>query len=133
MKYLTEGIDLAVLGHGVDLVDVTEVTALLKLSNDFLNRAFTDEERRRLLEIAATPERIAARFAAKEAVLKALGSGFGGGPSFQDVEVFTRPSGAPYVILHGPTRKLSDSLGVSCWLVSISHDGGKAIASAIAT
>ncbi|WP_234844030.1 holo-ACP synthase [Sinorhizobium meliloti] len=110
-----------------------EVTTLLKLSDDFLNRCFTDIERQRLAEIAANPERIAARFAAKEAVLKALGRGFGSGSSFQDVEVFNHPSGAPFVVLHGPTRELSDSLGVSSWLISLSHDGGKAIASAIAT
>jgi holo-[acyl-carrier protein] synthase len=106
---------------------------LLKLSDDFLNRSFTDIERQRLAEIAANPERIAARFAAKEAVLKALGRGFGNGFSFRDVEVFNHESGSPFVVLHGAARELSDSLGVSSWLVSLSHDGGKAIASAIAT
>lgn len=124
---------MPVLGHGVDLVDVSEVTALLKLSNDFLNRCFTDAERQRLRELVASPERIAARFAAKEAVLKALGRGFGDGFSFQDVEVFNHQSGAPFVVLHGRARELSDKIGVSHWLLSLSHDGGRAIASVIAT
>ncbi|WP_296097868.1 holo-ACP synthase [uncultured Agrobacterium sp.] len=124
---------MAVIGHGVDLVDVEEVAALLKLSGDFLDRCFTEAERRRLTEIAASPERIAARFAAKEAVLKCLGKGFGDGISFQDVEVFTHQSGAPFVVLHGKARELSQSLGVGTWFVSLSHDGGKAIASVIAT
>jgi holo-[acyl-carrier protein] synthase len=124
---------LPILGHGIDLIDVGEVATLLTLSDDFLNRCFTDLERQRLAEITANPERVAARFAAKEAVLKALGKGFGNGFSFQDIEVFSLPSGAPYVVLHGPTRELSDSLGVNRWLISLSHDGGKAIASVIAT
>ncbi|AUX78314.1 holo-ACP synthase [Sinorhizobium fredii] len=124
---------MTVLGHGIDLVDVEEIAALLKLSDDFLNRCFSNAERERLLEIVANAERIAARFAVKEAVLKALGRGFGNGFSFQDVEVFNHQSGAPFVVLHGRVRELSDSLGVSNWLVSLSHDGGKAIASVIAT
>ncbi|QRF54759.1 holo-[acyl-carrier-protein] synthase (plasmid) [Rhizobium rosettiformans] len=124
---------MSILGHGVDLVDVAEVEQLLLLSDDFLDRSFTERERDILTEIAASPERIAARFAAKEAVLKALQTGFSNGLSFLDIEVFNHPSGAPYVILHGPTRQLSDSLGVSRWLISLSHDGGKAIASVVAT
>lgn len=124
---------MSILAHGIDLVDVAEVANLLQLSNDFLDRCFTDRERERLTEMAASPERIAARFAAKEAVLKALQTGFGNGLSFLDIEVFNHPSGAPYVVLHGPTRQLSDSLGVSRWLISLSHDGGKAIASVVAT
>ncbi|MFF2323345.1 holo-ACP synthase [Agrobacterium sp. NPDC058088] len=110
-----------------------EVATLLTLSDDFLNRCFTNLERQKLAAISANPERVAARFAAKEAVLKALGKGFGNGFSFQDIEVLNLPTGAPYVVLHGPTLELSARIGVSHWLVSLSHDGGKAIASVIAT
>ena len=66
---------MSILGHGIDLVDVEEIATLLTLSDDFLNRCFTDLERQRLAAISANPERVAARFAAKEAVLKALGKG----------------------------------------------------------
>lgn len=123
---------MAIIGHGVDLVDISEVASLLRLSNDFLFRCFTGAERERLTEISASPERIAVRFAAKEAVLKSLGKSFGSGFSFQDVEVFNHVSGAPFIVLHGRTLELADSLGVTKWFVSLSHDGGQAIASVIA-
>jgi holo-[acyl-carrier protein] synthase len=70
--------------------------------------------------------------AVKEAVMKALGTGFGSGVGFLDVEVVTLPSGAPTIVLHGKAKSLADHMGISRWLVSTSHEGAMAIASVIA-
>ncbi len=98
----------------------------------FVIRCFTDSERASIGEEKNKAVRLAARFAAKEAVLKALGKGFGGDIGFVDVEILTLPSGAPDVALHRGAKVSADVLGVRRWFISISHDAGMAIASAIA-
>ena len=77
-------------------------------------------------------EKLGSRFAIKEAILKALGTGWGGGIAFTDVEVITLLSGAPSVSLHRKPLTLATSLGITKWLVSASHTRTHAIASAIA-
>jgi len=77
-------------------------------------------------------ERLAGRFAAKEAVLKALGTGFGAGVAFTDVVIHRQPGGPPQVQLVGGAAKAAQALGVTGWRLSISHSGGLAMASAIA-
>lgn len=122
-----------VIGHGVDLVDIASTERLLNdPTQQFLLRCFTDDERSNVGEGLERPARISGRFAVKEAVLKALGIGFGAGTSFRDVEVMSLASGAPTVELHGEPARLAASLGITHWLVSISHEGATAIASVIA-
>jgi holo-[acyl-carrier protein] synthase len=122
-----------IIGHGVDLVSIENI---VKLVNDpgehFLTRCFTDSERAAVGGGINMPERVAARFAAKEAVLKALGTGFGGDIGFVDVEILTLSSGAPHVVLHRGAQAAAKYLHVGRWIISMSHDGGMAIASAIA-
>lgn len=77
-------------------------------------------------------EKLGSRFAIKEAILKALGAGWGGGIAFTDVEVITLLSGAPTVSLHRKPLTLATSLGITKWLVSASHTRTLAVASAIA-
>ena len=77
-------------------------------------------------------ERLAGRFAAKEAVLKALGTGFGAGVAFTDVVIHRAPGAPPEVRLAGGAAKSAAALGVTAWRLSISHAGGLAMASVLA-
>jgi holo-[acyl-carrier protein] synthase len=75
--------------------------------------------------------RLSGRFAAKEAVMKMLGTGWRGGVEWTDIETLPDPAGKPLVTLRGATAKLADTLGVTHILLSISHAGDYALASAI--
>jgi len=121
------------VGHGVDLVDIGMVERLLgDPADQFLLQNFTPREREDVGDGLERPARLAGRFAVKEAVLKALGLGFGAGTTFKNVEVVLAESGQPNVELHGKVAERARSLGVSRWLVSTSHEESMAIASAIA-
>ncbi len=122
------------LGHGIDLVPVPRIAEMVARHGDrFLQRVFTRAER----DYAdANPRRrtehLAARFAAKEAVLKALGTGWRDGIAWTDVEVIREPSGMPSVRLHGRAATIAAELGVTGWMLSLTHAGEHAAASAIA-
>jgi len=120
------------MAHGIDLVECSRLAEVVQRHGErFLKRVFTPGElaycRGRKREI----EHLAGRFAAKEAVLKVLGTGWRGGIAWTDVEVANAPSGAPGVALSGRCREIADELGLSTILVSISHTATHAIASAI--
>ena len=122
-----------ILGHGIDLVDTARIARMLDAHGDrFLHRCFTDAERdysdgnpRRRLE------HLAGRFAAKEAILKVLGTGWSGGIAWNDAEVVREPSGRPSVVLHGRCAEVAAGLGITAWWLSISHIETHAVASAI--
>ncbi len=99
---------------------------------DSMARCFTSQERVDIGNDARSLAKAAGRFATKEAVLKALGVGWGDGISWKDVEIQTAQNGAPSVILHGEAMSVARSQGVDCWFVSTSHSGLSAMASAIA-
>jgi len=122
-----------ILGHGIDIADLGRVRILLtKMEEDFLHSTFTAVER----ETEIFPEDrvpfFAGRLAAKEAVAKALGTGFTGDIAMRQVEIARLPDGSPEVRLHDAAKKVAESLGVHRWLVSISHTETVAVASAIA-
>lgn len=98
----------------------------------FLSRCFTDNERRYAEGSRRRDEHFAARFAAKEAVLKALGTGWRSGIAWTDIEVAVEPSGQPGVRLAGEADRIAADLGAGRWRLSLSHAGGFAMASAIA-
>jgi len=77
-------------------------------------------------------ETLAGRFAAKEAVMKALGTGWCVGVEFNGIEILNEPTGKPYVVLHGSTAEKADALGITAWHITITHTEDLAIASAIA-
>jgi holo-[acyl-carrier protein] synthase len=105
---------------GTDLVDIDEIRDTMRRQARFADRVFTRQERA-YCEILADPaERFAARFAAKEAVLKALGVGIAGFP-FTDIEVTRQPSGQPQLVLAGRAAALADASGVVSWLLTMSH------------
>jgi holo-[acyl-carrier protein] synthase len=121
-----------ILGHGIDIVGTERISALLEKNDDFLFGWFTTRELETLADRKNQQPVIAGRVAAKEAVVKALGCGFDGEVSWQDVEILLNEAGAPNVHLSGGAESLAGSLGVSSVLVSISNEVGLAIASAIA-
>ena len=119
--------------HGVDLVEVRSVANLLADEDQhFVRRCFLPKEVGDAGKGMNMPAKLATRFAAKESVMKALGTGFSGGIGFLDIEVQTAQSGAPSIVLHRKAAKVADAIGVSSWAVSMSHDGDYAIASVIA-
>ena len=121
-----------VVAHGVDLVDIEDMRRLVEtpLSSQ-LSRTFTQGELDSCGEGQLRLERLAGRFATKEAVMKALGLGFGDGVGFPDIETVNLDSGAPTVVLHNKIAKLAAKAGVQRWLVSTSHTGKVALASVI--
>ena len=121
-----------ILGHGIDVIDIGRVEELMIRSEDFLSGWFTSRELS-VLEARLNQSRVVGgRVAAKEAVAKALGSGFAGEVSWQDIEILATDAGAPTVELSGGALEIAKSLGVTRWVVSISHDRTVAVASAIA-
>lgn len=98
----------------------------------FLERCFTPDEQRYAAEHPKRRiEHLAARFAAKEAVLKAIGTGLSRGIAWTDVEVTRDPSGAPGVRLRGQALQIATERGITRWILSLSHTEEAAMASAI--
>ncbi len=123
---------MEILGHGIDLMSVDVTKKLLAKSDDFIDGWFTPREIQSLKERAFNPQEIAGRVAAKEATAKALGSGFDHRVSWHDIEIFTTERGAPSVVLTEGAEGVAAHLGASSIVVSISHAGGMAVASALA-
>lgn len=125
--------ELNIVGHGIDLVDIAEMRRWIDDPRDpLIPRCFVQEE---LDEVGGGPdriERLAGRFAAKEAVLKALGTGFGAGVAFSDVIIHRAAGTPPEVRLTGGAAKAAAVRGIIEWRLSISHAGTMAMASAIA-
>lgn len=109
-------------GLGIDAVDVDRFAEVLARQPRMAERLFTENER----AVAATP-RLAARFAVKEAVMKALGVGLGAF-AWHDVETIRMESGAPELVLRGAAAELASGRGVTRWLVSLTHTDTTAVA-----
>ncbi len=125
---------MRLIGHGIDLMEVERFTRSLEEHGErFLERVFTVRERQYAADSKRKNEHLAARFAAKEAVLKALGTGWSQGIAWTDVEVVLLPSGQPTVHLHGKAMEIADTMGVTGWSLSLTHTATMAAASAIAT
>lgn len=113
-----------IVGVGIDVVDVARFLEVLDRAPGLRERLFTPEER------DLPPASLAARFAAKEAIAKALGAP--GGMSWQDATVHRVIGGPPVVDVRGTVAAVADSLGIVSWHLSISHDAGIASAVAVA-
>ncbi|MCL5947993.1 MAG: holo-ACP synthase [Actinobacteria bacterium] len=123
------GIHIA--GAGVDAVDVKRFRAVLSRHPELSRRLFTDEELAYANRAGDPAQRLAARFAAKEAVAKAMGTGIWK-LHFANVEVTCRPGHAPTVALHGNAQYIARTLGVKGWRLSITHTDLVAVAFALA-
>ncbi|MEM6259113.1 MAG: holo-ACP synthase [Planctomycetota bacterium] len=124
---------MPILGHGIDLVDTPRIERLLgEHEQRFLDRVFTAGERAYSESGGKLRvQRYAARFAAKEAVLKVLGTGWSGGIAWTDVEVVREATGRPRVRLYGEAAAVAKKRGITAWHISLSHLQGHALASVI--
>lgn len=120
-----------VVGLGVDLVEVERVRRALARTPSFARRVFTEAEQQRATAAKDPAERYAARWAAKEATLKAMGVGLGA-CALTDIEVVRAPSGAPALVVHGTASELAAARGVGGWLVSLTHTSTVAQATVLA-
>jgi holo-[acyl-carrier protein] synthase len=121
---------VSVIGVGIDVVPVTRFAAAMHRRPALLDRLFTPAEQRTKSGALRPPESLAARFAAKEALAKALGAG--GGMLWTDAEVVANESGYPSLEVRGTVAARAQQLGVRTFHVSMSHDGGIAAATVIA-
>ena len=121
-----------IVGLGVDitLIDRMEA-AIARRGRALLERVFTPAEIRYCEKHRHSAERFAGRFAAKEAAMKALGTGWSRGVRWVDIEVVREPSGKPTLKLSGATRAIANGLGVKNIAISITHDGNTAMAQVI--
>jgi len=118
------------LATGVDLVDIERFKGVIERHGDrFLQRVFTPQE---LDEVGANITSLAGRFAAKEAVAKALGTGIGA-VSWREVEILRGPQRQPLLRLHGEAARLAGELCLQHWALSLSHTHTHAVASVVAT
>ncbi len=123
-----------VKGIGIDLVKVERIEkAVGRWAGSFTGRVFTEREVSYSMKQKRPAEALAARFGAKEAVMKAFGTGLSGGVSWKDVEIVRGEGGRPDVLLGGRLKELASGMGVTSVLVSFSHDGGYAVAQAVLT
>ncbi len=125
---------MKIVGIGLDLVNIARLRALAERWQErFLLRVFTESERRYCLRKAPPYASLAGRFAVKEAVLKALGTGWIGGIRWVDIQVLNDHSGKPVATVDGRVQALLREGGVTAIHISLSHDSQYAIAEAILT
>lgn len=121
-----------IVGLGTDIVEIVRIGQMIERHGElFLNRVYTDEEIRYCQRRKECFEHFAGRWAAKEAVMKTLGTGFTRGVGWQDIEVCSKKSGQPTVNLRGGAREFAERMGIDEILVSISHCRSYATATAI--
>jgi holo-[acyl-carrier protein] synthase len=123
---------MAIVGHGVDVIEVERIRKMMADHPEhFIQRTFTEKEVAYAEREARQAEVYAGRFAAKEAVMKTLGTGWRRGVAFQEIEILEHPSGEPYVVLHGRTAEAARERSIARLWISISHIRDLAVASAI--
>ena len=124
---------MEIVAHGIDLVDCPRIEAMVERHGKrFIERVFTATEQAYAEANKNGIEKLADRFAAKEAVLKLMGTGWRGKIAWTDVEVINNSSGQPEVTLSGEVEKIAGKLGIKHISVSITHTANFAIASAVA-
>ena len=124
---------MEIIAHGIDLVDCPRIEEMIKRHGQrFIDRVFTSREQVYADSNKDRVEKLAGRFAAKEAIMKLMGTGWRGKIAWTDIEVVNNASGQPVVTLSGEVKKIADGLGVKHISVSITHTANFAIASAVA-
>ena len=121
-----------IISIGIDIIEVHRVREVMARTPRFVERVYTAQERAYCDgRGAVAAQHYAARFAAKEAALKALQTGWTGGIAWQDIEVTAKDSGAPILLFHGRVRELYEESGARAAHLSISHTTEHAIAQVI--
>ena len=124
---------MEIIAHGIDLVDFPRIERMIERHGDrFVDRVFTAAEQDYARKHRRPVERYAGRFAAKEAVLKLVGTGWRGQIAWTDIEVRNDPLGRPEVILSGQVQQIAQSMGIERISISITHTADFAMASAVA-
>jgi holo-[acyl-carrier protein] synthase len=124
---------LQIIGVGTDIIECLRIAQMIDRHGElFIRRVYTDHEIAYCSTKKAATQHYAGRWAAKEAVLKALGTGWVRGISWRDVEVRHKPGGAPMVTLRGGAKEILERSGITRMHISISHCRSHAIAYAIA-
>lgn len=123
---------MALAGVGVDIVDIARIERAIGRNPHFAQRVFTEEERAYCERKPRPAEHYACRFAAREAVLKALGTGFSGGIGWQDVSVTRDEAGRPHAMLAGRAAEVAQAHGVEEIALSLSFTHDYAVANAVA-
>jgi holo-[acyl-carrier protein] synthase len=121
-----------IVGTGIDITEVPRIRdAIERHGQRFLQRIFTDREIQYCESKANRVERYAARFAAKEAGMKAIGTGWNHGVRWRDIEVARKPGGRPTLLLHGKAAEFANRLGATNIALSITHTAEQAMAQVI--
>ncbi len=124
---------MGIVAHGIDLVDCPRIEQMIQRHGErFVDRVFTAAEQAYARANKNEIEKLAGRFAAKEAVLKLIGTGWRGKIAWTDIEIINNASGQPGVTIGGEVKRIADELGIEQISVSITHTANFAIASAIA-
>ena len=123
---------MTILGHGMDIVETKRIAESIERFGDrFLHRVFLDGEVAYANSMKFPHLHLAARFAAKEAISKAFGTGIGHEMGWRDLEIVREPSGQPRVVLHGKAETLAKTRGVREVHISLSHTAEYGAASAV--
>jgi holo-[acyl-carrier protein] synthase len=123
---------MSVLGIGVDLVECARIEHSIERFGDrFLNRIFTPGEIEYSKSMKYPARHLAARFAAKEAVSKAFGTGIGKAMGWRDIDVQKKPSGEPFLVLTGGAEELATQRSVKNALITLSHSDQHAVATIV--
>lgn len=127
-----KGVNMAGAGVGVDIVEIARMESILHKTPAFARRVFTEEEREFCESSPRPAAQYACRFAAREAVLKALGTGFSQGMGRSDVSVSVDSAGRTVAVLSGRAREIADGAGIVEIALSLSFTGDLAVANALA-
>ncbi len=124
---------MEIIAHGIDLVDFGRIEEMISRHGErFLERIFTAAEQAYAESNKNSVEKLAGRFAAKEAILKLVGTGWRGKIAWTDIEIVNNAAGQPEVTLVGEVEEIANRLGIKHISVSITHTANFAIASAVA-
>ena len=120
---------MSVVGIGVDLVECARIQhSLDRFGEKFLHRVFTDGEIAYAMSMKYPARHLAARFAGKEAVSKAFGTGIGKAMGWRNIDICKRDSGEPFLVFSGPAKELAVKRGVTSALITLSHTEHQAMA-----
>ena len=123
---------MSVLGIGVDLVECERIQhSLDRFGQKFLNRVFTEGEIEYSMSMKFPARHLAARFAGKEAVAKAFGTGIGKAMGWRNIDIQKKPSGEPFLVFSGPAQELAKQRGVTSALITLSHTDHHATATVV--
>jgi len=123
---------MSVIGIGIDLIECARIQRSIDRFGDrFLHRVFTDGEIEYSMSMKFPERHLAARFAGKEAVSKAFGTGIGKAMGWRNIDIRRRPSGEPFLVFSGPAEELAAKRGVTSALITLSHTEHHAMASVV--